>query len=270
VPHLRSLQGFSLIQKYVRNWYSLIPLYLNITSETIAKFKDGREIVLSKDNFSKFHEEVYRHYMQDNGFTYESHNDGSILVRTPSGLRLSTYSDKSYSFVLDEIFLMNVYGRPNLENRVVVDVGAGIGDTAIYFVGQGASRVYGFEPDSERYRLAQRTIALNKFENKITLFNAKATSESLKNIVFENNLKNVFVKIDCEGCENDIIENTDNNTFESITDIAMEYHEEPSSLVKKLSDLGFKVSIKKRNIVILATKVASHDYRRHSLNSYSL
>lgn len=254
MPHLRSLEGFNLIRKYVNNWYSVLPIYLNLTSKTIAKFKDGKEFVLSKGSYNKFHEEIYRRYMQDNGFSYDNAKNGAVLIRTPSGLRIQTYSNKSYSFVLDEIFLMNVYGRPNLENRVVIDVGAGIGDTAIYFVSQGAERVYAFEPDIERYHLAENNIALNKFENKITLFNTKATASSFRNIISEHGLKNVFIKIDCEGCEYEIIENTDDNTFENIGDIVIEYHDGRARLVKRLSELGFKVSVNKREIVILATK----------------
>lgn len=49
-----------------------------------------------------------------------------------------------YSLVLDEIYLMQVYGKPELKGKVVVDLGAAVCDTSLFFCRQGANHVYAF------------------------------------------------------------------------------------------------------------------------------
>jgi hypothetical protein len=250
MPHVRSISGLRMAAKYVKNWYSLLPLYAKITSKTIAKFKDGRELAISQSNYLAFYEELYRLHLQDNGFRYITKNNATI-VHTPGGLQLMIRRP-IYSFVLDEIFLMKVYGEPDLRERSAIDIGTSLGDSTLYFASLGAKRVYGFEPDISLYELAKENVKLNNMDDRIQIYNTKATGESLRNLILQYELKNVFLKIDCEGCEYEVIENADDLTFEKIKDVVIEYHNSPKPLMQRLTRLGFKVRQQKE--IILAAK----------------
>ena len=122
--------------KYVRNWYSLVAIYLNFISSATLKFRNGNEIFLSKPNAQEFREELFRQYLQDKGFSYTIEN-GRTIIRTNNGLKLiSPIPD--YSEIIDEVFVRKVYGRSTLYGRTVIDVGASIGDTALFFAQLGS------------------------------------------------------------------------------------------------------------------------------------
>jgi 16S rRNA G966 N2-methylase RsmD len=250
MPHVKSLSGLRMAAKYVNNWYSLLALYANIISKTTAKFKDGTQIGVSKNNYLMFYEELYKRHLQDNGFTYKT-KESSTIVQMPNGLQVVVLKPP-YSFVLDEIFLMKVYGEPNLRGRTAIDIGASLGDSALYFASIGAAKVYGFEPDIDLFQVSQENISLNNMSDKIQIFNENGTSDSLRRLILQNGLKNIFLKVDCEGCEYEITQKTEDLVFENITDIVLEYHKKPESLIQRLTTLGFKV--RRHNEIIFATK----------------
>jgi 16S rRNA G966 N2-methylase RsmD len=253
MPHMTPFVAFRMSTKYVKNWYSVLAVHANIISKTTVKFKDGRNMDFSKNEYLIFGQELYRRYLLDNGFTYEREGNRTI-IRTPDKLRLILEKPGSFGRFgnLDEIFLMRVYGQANLKGRSVIDIGASIADTPIYFASMGASKVYGFEPDVERYGLALQNINLNNMTDKIQIFNTEANSESLANLILQYGLKNVFLKIDCEGCEYEMIANTEDDMFQNIRDVVLEYHKNPKPLIERLAKLGFKV--KRRNEIIFATR----------------
>jgi hypothetical protein len=249
MPHLRSLEGFWMTTKYVKNWYSALAVYTNVKPKTTVKFKDGMNIDLSKDDYLIFYNELYKRHLLDNGFTYKTEGN-KVTVRTPDGLQMTLLN--AGFFAVDEIFFMRVYGEPSLKGRAVVDIGASIGDTPLFFVSRGASKVYGFEPNIERYELALQNINLNNMTDKIQIFNTQATSKLLENLIFQFSLRNVFLKIDCEGCEYDMIGHTDDVVFQNIDDVVLEYHKNPKPILERLAKLGFRV--RQRKEIIFATR----------------
>ncbi|BBG23182.1 hypothetical protein IC006_0466 [Sulfuracidifex tepidarius] len=153
----------------------------------------------------------------------------------------------------------------------VVDIGANIGDSAIYFALKGASHVYAFEPLPDIYGIALQNIKINHLENKITLANAAVGSKEGKVKVplninteesggfsitdqgdveipmlsFNNVTKMVkdhhLLKIDCEGCEADIIMSSeldfDKIFLESHQRITKISHKK---LIRKLEEQNYK------------------------------
>lgn len=200
--------------------------------------------VENSENFNKFYELLYRLYLSDKGFKYDK-SDNEI-VRLPNGLTIRIF--EPYSFVLDEIFLMKVYGEPRLQGKTVVDVGASIADSSLYFATLGAEKVYGFELNKDRYSIALENIRRNNMDTKIRIFNQAATCGSLKELIERENLENIFFKVDCEGCEYEILENADNNFFQCITNVVLEFHGYFKPLVQKLEKFGFNVEKKGRMI----------------------
>ena len=143
------------------------------------------------------------------------------------------FSINTNYFVLFETFVLEQYNT-EVEGEVV-DIGANIGDSSLYFAAKGASHVYAFEPLPSIYRIALENIKLNHLDNMISLFNAAVGSKEGKIkvpsyigvdqsakftvtnvgdvevpvIPFDKVREMVkdpyLLKMDCEGCEVDII-----------------------------------------------------------------
>ena len=69
-------------------------------------------------------------------------------------------------FVHEEYSALNVYGQN------VIDIGANIGDSAIYFAAKGARHVYAFEPFPSTFECAKNNVEINDLREKITIINA--------------------------------------------------------------------------------------------------
>lgn len=171
-----------------------------------------------------------------------------------------------------EMFLDEPYKCLNVKDRVVFDIGAYNGDSAIYFSRRGASRVYAFEPFPLAFYWAKRNIDLNGLTN-IELHNwgiassnssvllnpeckkgrvAKLTEQaadgvrvkvrSLSSVIDEFGIVDAVMKIDCEGCEFDIILNTNRNALKVFSEIVVEYHRPRRKLVESLENAGYRVN----------------------------
>lgn len=246
MPHLRGLSGIFMMRRYVSNWLTVLAIYVGLLQEAEIRFRDGLKVSVAKEKFDRFYEELYKRHNIEHGFRYDNMNGlGSVLL--PSDIRISFGHEPVYSFILDEIFIMKVYGEPNVSKRIVIDVGASIGDSALYFASLGAE-VYGFEPNLQRYQTAFHNVKLNKLENKIHLFNYGLGGGngpgSLAHFLLQNSMDNVFVKLDCEGCEYDVMMSTDDTIFQRVNDIVIEYHGNSKSLIERINGLGFDVKIK--------------------------
>lgn len=62
------------------------------------------------------------------------------------------FYDEDYRFLLP------------VQNKIVVDVGANIADSSIYFTHNGAKQVIALEPFARNYELAKQNIILNKMK----------------------------------------------------------------------------------------------------------
>lgn len=158
----------------------------------------------------------------------------------------------------------------NYKDRVIIDIGANCGDTALFFASEG-SKVFAFEPVKEYYDIALKNLDLNPDLSKnIEMFNYAVSykkgklnidaMDSVSSYINENDsyeievipikdiIKNVqpdLLKMDCEGCEYEIIENSDLSMF---NELIFEYHpylvgKDYKILVDKLEKEGFKVEI---------------------------
>ena len=154
-----------------------------------------------------------------------------------------------------ENFSFDQYGVLNVKDRVVVDVGAFVGDSAIYFVLRGAKKVYAVEPHPGAYQEMLENIRLNNLKDRIIPINAALGSKhgiikipsvdidstgvmyyglsnsgnfevpmiTLEQLIKEYNIEPDVLKMDCEGCEFDIILN-DYANVRKFNEAIIEYH----------------------------------------------
>jgi len=153
-----------------------------------------------------------------------------------------------------EVFEEEDYKFLNVQNKSVLDVGAFVGDSAIYFILKGAKKVYAIEPHPNAHKEMLENIKLNNMEDKIipinigisyekdyifintknlaqvaaSLFNSnnkgiKIPAGKLSDIIEKYNIDAQVLKMDCEGCEYDIILK-DYDTIKEFDEIGFEYH----------------------------------------------
>lgn len=174
------------------------------------------------------------------------------------------------SNVFFEYFMPGYYDILELKNRVVIDIGANVADTSLFFAEMGAKEVYAFEPVKKLYDEGLKNIEANtNLSKKIHFFNKGVSCKkgklninfdsvsdyvgkednyevdviTLKNIIEDFNITPDILKIDCEGCEFDIIKHSDLSIF---NEIIFEHHsilvgESYGILINILEKQGFKI-----------------------------
>jgi len=193
-------------------------------------------------------------------------------------------SDELVGFALDDrsvVLYGWYYGGNNslhdycwldVKGKRVLDVGASIGDTAVYFTLGGAKQVVAFEPYPFPYSYALKNVEANGLKN-VKVVNAgvsghdgtvkvtkgetttgndlKASDEpdavevpvySLDRVLKEYGPFDVM-KMDCEGCEYDAIASS--KRIGEIKQIQIEYHYGPERLLEALKNAGFEVKATK-------------------------
>jgi len=115
-------------------------------------------------------------------------------------------------------------------DKVVVDVGAGVGDFSILAARRlPRSEIRAYEPDENRFNLLVKNLELNGVKN------VRAKKVAVTSL--PGNID--FLKIDCEGCEYEILNNVKN-----VKKIAMELHlscGDGQKLINTLFKSGFEV-----------------------------
>jgi FkbM family methyltransferase len=227
-------------------------------------------------------------YFQNDAVYYESSkiitdSAPSVLISAKGWIKKDNYWYypkynvkflEGHEYVLFETFVEEQY-NVDVKGREVVDVGANIGDSSIYFAIKGARKVLAFEPLPSVYQVALENVKLNRLENVITLINAGVGSKdgvikvpstidlddsiefhakfhaigeghmevpvySLKRI--REMVKDPYLlKMDCEGCEVDVILNSEDIDFEKII---FEHHAHKTNvpykrLTRKLEEEGY-------------------------------
>lgn len=168
------------------------------------------------------------------------------------------------------VFVKEDYKFLEPENEVVIDVGANIGDSAIYFLLRGARKVIALEPYPHSYFDAKRNLQENGFQDRIVLLNAgygmkgeisvednKSSNGSsdliasrnegisirlytLRDLLDHFSIDSAVLKMDCEGCEYNLINESD-NVLRKFKRILIEYHYGYKKLKNKLEQSGFSV-----------------------------
>jgi FkbM family methyltransferase len=246
------------------NWHDIFLLRLKLKKSVTARFLDGSRIDVTPENYY-----IY-------SLIRDSKKSGISLILSDvieldfSGRKILLERNPSSLANLICTFLDQEYAPVDCRGKAVVDIGASVGDTAIYFSARGASRVYAFEPYPYAYNLARRNVKINGMEN-IEVINAgiggksgsmKVDSSfesttgsdlrpsesgkeipimSLGDIVKEYGISNGVLKADCEGCEYSFILESDEGTLKAFDEIILEYHYGYLDLMKKLESCGFDV-----------------------------
>jgi FkbM family methyltransferase len=166
------------------------------------------------------------------------------------------------------IFIKEDYKFLPVKGKVVVDIGAGIGDSSIYFVSHGAKKVLGLEPDTTRFEFAKKNIKANNFSDKIEIIhsggmgmnsensgvkqyqfkglvdtiNKPAEFMTLEQIINKLEQAPDILKLSCIGCEYDLLLNTPEEIIRKFSHIQVQYVLGYRNIRDKLEKCGFEVT----------------------------
>ena len=115
-------------------------------------------------------------------------SDGEFIVINDRGNEVRIKYDGGYYVIngyrfkimrgtFADTFLNEDYHDANIRNKIIIDVGAYVGDSAIYFALRGARRVIAVEPHPGAYTEMLDNIKLNNLESVIIPVNAGLASK---------------------------------------------------------------------------------------------
>jgi len=266
-------------RKLIKNWYYCLIDYLIFRSPYVkVKFRDNSTVNLTRRLYISLIYYYYKGYeikFSDNNVIFNINNNEYIIplsevehtnafsesilalehgyiynngVWEKNGIKFKHF----YSAII-QVFEEEDYKFLNVQNKSVLDIGAFVGDSPIYFVLKGAKKVYAIEPHPDAYKEMLENIKLNNIENKIIPINMgisyekdyinihtkavntqgtllkpeekgiKVPASKLIDIIDKYNIDAQVLKMDCEGCEYDIILK-DYDTIKEFDEIGFEYH----------------------------------------------
>ena len=209
------------------------------------------------------------------GVSHHTDLENNILILNKKEFNEIKLLDWEENGDLYGIFCQNDYKSLPVSGAEVIDIGANICDSSIYFAKLGAKKVIALEPSPINYESAKKNIELNNLSKKIELLLAACNSQD-GNIKVDSNKKGVkltlqknitskmeipclsldsilkrcanniiVLKMDCEGCEYETILSSPDETLKKISFILLEYHYGYINLKLKLENCGFKVRVTK-------------------------
>lgn len=206
----------------------------------------------------------------------ETENGKCVTIEFDNEISLKFWG-AIYDGDLQGIFGQNIYGNLDYSGKSVIDIGANIGDSSIYFALRGSKHVYALEPFRKAYEYAIKNVLENGLADIVTVLNAGIGIEcreihldektiisggeraldkgvgypvqiiTLEEILKKYDVSDAILKLDCEGCEYDVIENATPVVLNTFTDILIEYHFGIQDIVIKLRRAGFKVNVSPRS-----------------------
>jgi len=302
--YLSSLKGLNIFKK-MRTFLTYRRIYRNsfnvLTNIALKKYpidavlRNGNHILLH--NIMEAQTPCGRNIFggRHEGIKYDIPNDIVTLSATRFDLEetITIYGGITNGDIIG-IFVDNVYQDLPVKNKTVVDIGANIAGSAIYFALCGANKIIGIEPFPKNYELAQKNIKMNNFSDKISVILAgcynirgeividpsysdgtfstlkdfkagiKVPLLTLQDILNEYNLPSdgsIILKMDCEGCEYESVLSADEKTLQKFNHIMIEYHYGYINLKQKLERSGFRVSVTRPRIESWSRGLSGQKYK---------
>jgi FkbM family methyltransferase len=223
-------------------------------------------------------------------------DQASNTIETPQKIKF--YMEGFEARIFAETFLQDIHFVDfDLRGKTVVEAGAFLGDTALYYASKGAM-VYSFEPDLKSYELAKKNIFLNPdLSGNISLSNCaigkdgeidfpvddatrssasvyshsprfrKVKSLSLRTIIEEHNIDHPYLlHLDIKGEEFTIIKE---NAITNFDRVRMEYSSYLRS--KKIDERSLNLDMLLRTLRADGFKdirLFKHNHERYDLRSH--
>ena len=254
--------------RVIRNWPEYI-LYrigaINQRKSIYLVLRNGQKIKFKLGEEGQFRYYTFKNLLEKGGFLIKKINKTECLLTKKDLKILTPFENLS---VIYANFIRGEYKSLDTKQKIVVDLGANIGDTPLYFLKNGAMQVIAFEPNNVAFNFLVKNIKLNHLQNKCIAIRAAVGTKSeyikiksgqfslfssvkniknglktkiftLDEIIKRFNLKDAVLKIDIEGREESIINKSSIKTLRAFGQIIIESNSK--SVKEKLKLAGFKV-----------------------------
>ncbi len=246
--------------KTYKNWTRVLTFYILRKTPINCNLRDGTRIKISCLNHILYVSDGFRFSYEMNGaISFPFHNKKLVFYGTCE------------NGAIGDVYLDSELDCLDVEGKTVIDIGANIGDSSVYFAMMKAKKVLAIEPFPMTYNYLIKNISENNLGHIITPLNialAKTKGEvilsiekynsvgqraktvdrglSIKTVTVDDileclNEEGIVLKIDCEGCEYDIFENIRSKTLRKVDEILIEYHYGRKDLISLLRREGFMV-----------------------------
>jgi len=240
----------NLYRRRYRNFLSVISCVLRTNYPIKAAHRNGNIVQLDD------YQEVYNDLTE-----LEADSTRDIVYFN----ELRFHGGKTNGDILN-IFKKDEYSFLPVKGKEVIDVGANIGDSSIYFADRGATYITAVEPDKVSYDYAVENIAINGYSANIKLIWGACGSKdmfgsendlqylSLKTLIKKYCTRPQILKVDCEGCEYHFIMSASFDDLIKFSHIQIEYHFGYQNLKSKLEMCGFDVTCTRPSFFIPLNK----------------
>jgi FkbM family methyltransferase len=281
----------------LKNWPKAVMFRYGLLKSVLLKFRSGMTYYVNQNNkfaglqlvlFAGKHG-VHLDNKRKDKYTWIL-NEKRQIIKLPNDMRF--YLCGFDSDIMAETFIYDIHFVDfDLRDKIIIEGGAYIGDTALYYADKGAI-VYSFEPDKTNYNAFIKNLKLNqKLAKRITASNLalgkegvvefpenfwgggstfsstkktqKIQSVSLSTILKRHNIKKPYLlHLDIKGGEFEIIKSRDLSLFdrcriEYTTNYEGKYIGNVDKLINELKKKGFN------NI-----RIFKHNYGFYSLNEH--
>ncbi|ALA59889.1 putative SAM-dependent methyltransferase [Nitrospira moscoviensis] len=262
------IRSLYYVIKSTKNWFDALLVRYGKKENSRAIFRNGFQIDVTRPTWEKYILHTHLFSLLPSAKLSNESIQFHYLGRELE------FEFGKYGFdTIFEIFAFDPYrgflSRLSPKGKCVIDIGAAFGDTAIYFLLQGATRVVGFEAFPGYYRLAEQNIRKNGLADSCevvlsavggepgsiivdpgseAMFGANfATPETgqtvpmvtLTEIVKRYGVTDAFLKLDTEGFEYEILLKTPKAVLRKFSDMMIEYHYGFERLEPYLQECGY-------------------------------
>ncbi|WP_016732204.1 FkbM family methyltransferase [Saccharolobus islandicus] len=226
VPPKRMLE---LIRQYIttfKNWYSImLNIYLHkdkikctLRNGQIMYLKPSEVVLLAGLKITELNDEEVK-------FEF---NGREITLK---GWKLSDPGDS-----------FSDYWRINVKGKRVLDIGAGVGDSSIYFSLAGAKEIVAVEIDKRKVEIMRENLKINGVNNVIIVDKGVGAKDD-ENMISWKSLTKAYgpfdtAKIDCDGCERAIAP-----LIKEISELLIEWDYDYKVVINSLVKNGYKVKV---------------------------
>ena len=226
IPPRRLLELVEQYKTTFKNWpFVMLSIYFNkqkikcvLRNGQVLYLKPGEAVLLAGLDIK---------YVSDDTVTFYF-NKREVTLR---GWKLS-YPGDSFSD----------YYRLDVKGKRILDIGAGIGDSPIYFSLAGAREVVAVEIDHKKVELMRENLKLNGIDNVFVVDKGVAPTDGKNFISWEKLVKEYgpfdAAKIDCDGCERAIAP-----LIREVPELLIEWDGYYKDLVTSLTKNGYMVKV---------------------------
>jgi FkbM family methyltransferase len=260
LSRITPIADLSVITSIVKNWPDILFFRAGLKKRIVIRFKTGKQIRINdKEEYYSFIHKTKEWAIELARLNPKIEITKNFVKIRFSGRVVLLYYNSSTDLgnaagLGIEQFVWEEYEELEVKGRDVIDIGACIGDTAIYFALKKSRHVYALEPFPASYELARKNVKLNGLGDKITMISVTHLKDfasnrgkkipvlTLANLVEKYKIKDGILKIDTEGDEYKIIMSSTQKVLRRFSQIELEYHNGYLDLENKLKEAGFDVS----------------------------